>query len=49
MPSAYFTLRAGDQNLGTYMLSTGLTGTQHVDVNGKTYAIALRFQRHYKP
>jgi ABC-type transport system involved in cytochrome c biogenesis permease subunit len=49
MPSAYVTLRAGDQNLGTYMLSTGLNGAQHVDVNGKTYAIALRFQRHYKP
>ena len=49
MPSAYVTLRAGDQNLGTYLLSPGLTGPQHVDVNGKTYGIALRLPRHYKP
>ncbi|HEY8749662.1 MAG TPA: cytochrome c biogenesis protein CcsA [Tepidisphaeraceae bacterium] len=49
MPSAYVTLRAGDKNLGTYLLSTGLTDQQHVDINGKLYGIALRFERHYKP
>ena len=49
MPSAYVTLRAGEQTLGTYLVSTALTGPQRVEANGKTYGIALRFERHYKP
>jgi ABC-type transport system involved in cytochrome c biogenesis permease subunit len=49
MPSAYVTLVAGEQNLGTYLLSTDLLSPQHVTFNGKTYAIALRFERFYKP
>ena len=49
MPSAYVTLDAGGRTLGTYLLSTDLLTPQHVDVNGKQYAIALRFERFYKP
>ena len=49
MPAAYVTLEADGKNLGTYLLSTDLLNPQHVTVNGRTYAIALRFERVYKP
>src|SRR6185312_5517450 len=49
MPAAYVSLHRGQQNLGTFLLSTELLTPQHVQVDGKTYAIALRFKRTYKP
>ncbi|MDB5297090.1 MAG: cytochrome c assembly protein, partial [Phycisphaerales bacterium] len=49
MPSAYVTLTKGGQPVGTYMVSTGLAKPQAVVVDGKTYGLALRFTRHYKP
>jgi ABC-type transport system involved in cytochrome c biogenesis permease subunit len=47
-PSAYVTLRKGDQVLGTYLFSM-LVDAQEITVDGKTYAAELRFRRHYKP
>jgi ABC-type transport system involved in cytochrome c biogenesis permease subunit len=49
IPGGYVTLRAGNQLLGTYLLSAELTSPQRVEVNGKSYQIALRFKRYYKP
>ena len=43
------TIVGGGRTLGTFLLSTDLLNAQHVTLNGKTYAIALRFQRFYKP
>lgn len=48
-PAGYVTLTKGEQNLGTYLLSAGLRGSQTVNVDGKKYDIALRFRRHYYP
>lgn len=50
MPACYVALRApGGEPLGTYMLSTALLRGQPVEVGGKTYKIAYRFKRTYKP
>ena len=49
MASAYVTLRRGAQELGTYLVSLHLPTPQRVDVDGKTYQVALRFKRYYKP
>ncbi len=49
MASAYVTLTAGGQDLGKYLLSFFFDGGQEVRVGDKTYLVALRFQRHYKP
>jgi len=50
MPACYVALRApGGESLGTYMLSAALTRGQPVAVGGKTYKIAYRFKRTYKP
>jgi hypothetical protein len=56
LPSAYVTLRGknGGPPINTYLLSTYFDeipgpATQDVAVGGKTYQIALRFQRTYKP
>jgi len=57
-PAAYVTLLRADneQPLGTYMVTTFDNASpnmphapQAVDVDGKTYHIDLRYQRHYKP
>ncbi|MCC5875691.1 MAG: cytochrome c biogenesis protein CcsA [Candidatus Sumerlaeia bacterium] len=48
-PSAYVTLYREGENLGTWLLSADLIDAQAVDVDGKTYGIALRFKRTYKP
>jgi ABC-type transport system involved in cytochrome c biogenesis permease subunit len=56
-PSAYATLTAGAQSLGTYLLSTiplppqfpQINSPQKVVVDGKEYQISLRFRRYYKP
>src|SRR5262249_44932763 len=49
-PSAYVTLKdkSSGQSLGTYLVSVALN-PQPVVVNGKTYELALRFKRTYKP
>ena len=48
-PSAYVTLSAPGQNIGTFLVSLFLERPQEFTVGGKTYTIALRFQRLYKP
>ncbi len=53
LPSAYLTFRAPGLNLGTYLFSVypigGFDEPQPVTVDGKTYQVALRFKRLYKP
>jgi ABC-type transport system involved in cytochrome c biogenesis permease subunit len=56
IPSAYFTLRkkGSGEALGTYLVSVWLSlgssnPTQPVTVDGKTYEMALRLKRSYKP
>lgn len=56
-PGAYITLDKNAQNLGTYLISSLIgedptlvdIGRQTVSVDGKSYEIALRFKRIYKP
>ncbi len=50
IPSAYITLweKGGEKELGTYLVSAHLK-PQPVEVDGKTYEIALRFKHVYKP
>ncbi len=49
IPSAYITLSKGRQPPGSYLVSVPLGNPQPVDVGGKTYGLALRFKRTYKP
>ena len=49
LPSAYVTLSQDGTNLGTWLVSLYLENPQPVTVAGKTYGIALRFKRDYKP
>lgn len=49
LPSAYLEFSREGTVLGTYMVSAWLNTPQSVEVEGKRYAIALRFTRHYKP
>lgn len=49
MPSALITLWRGSEKLGTYLVSTWLEQPQYVEVNGRRYALFLRFRRYYKP
>ncbi|QQS09134.1 MAG: cytochrome c biogenesis protein ResB [Phycisphaerales bacterium] len=49
VPSAYVTLMDGDRRLGTMMVSVHLEPEQSFGVGGKSYAMALRFKRTYKP
>lgn len=49
IPAAYIELMRGDASLGTYLVTPWLTMAQEVDVGGKRYAIALRFERNYRP
>ncbi len=37
------------ESLGTYMLSVELIEPEHVKVDGKSYAVSLRFKRSYRP
>ncbi len=50
MTAAYVTLlkKGTDERLGTYLLGV-LVPEQKVELDGKTYEVALRFQREYKP
>jgi ABC-type transport system involved in cytochrome c biogenesis permease subunit len=51
VPSAYVTLykKGTDESLGTWLFSVWLTGDQKLTIDGKTYDLALRFKRTYKP
>ncbi len=51
MPSAYVELlsKKGGKSLGTYLLSQNLAAEQPVEVDGKAYDLALRFERTYYP
>lgn len=49
LPSAYVTLSRDGTDLGTWLVSLYLEDPQPVSVAGKTYGIALRFKRNYKP
>jgi hypothetical protein len=50
LPSAYLALRdKAGQPLGTYLVSTILQRSQSVETGDKTYRMALRFERTYKP
>ena len=60
LPSAYVTLykKGTDEKIGTYLVSLWFTlqpvhresqPKQTVTVDGKTYELALRFTRYYKP
>lgn len=49
-PAAYVALRGKDgEPLGTFLFSTVIQRPQVVTVGGKTYRVALRFERTYKP
>lgn len=48
-PAAYVELRSGESSLGTYLVTTQLRSLQSVDVGGKRYDLALRFERRYRP
>ncbi|MEX0654273.1 MAG: cytochrome c biogenesis protein ResB [Phycisphaeraceae bacterium] len=49
-PTAYITLHRGGRPLGTWLVSTFIQNPmQPVTVDGRTYHIALRFKRTYKP
>ncbi|MCC7146126.1 MAG: cytochrome c biogenesis protein ResB [Phycisphaeraceae bacterium] len=49
LPSAYISLKRGQESLGRYLVSAYWENSQPVQVDGKTYQIALRLERHYKP
>ena len=51
LASAYVTLfsKEDNKNLGTWLVSQVLRSEQPFQVDGKSYAIALRFKRTYKP
>lgn len=49
IPAAYIELARGETLLGTYLVTPWLTAPQSVDVGGKRYEIALRFERGYRP
>jgi hypothetical protein len=48
-PSAYITLTRDGERLGTYLVSLYFDQRQPVTVGDKTYELALRFERDYKP
>ncbi|MBO0699786.1 MAG: cytochrome c biogenesis protein ResB, partial [Zavarzinella sp.] len=49
-PAAYLELRDKEgKGLGTYLFTTMLRRSQPVTVGGKTYDVAFRFRRTYKP
>ena len=48
-PAAYVELRSGETSRGIYLLTTQLRTVQSVDVGGKRYDVALRYERRYRP
>lgn len=49
VPSAVLEIMNGPESLGTWLVSDLLDETQPVTVGGKTFQIALRLTRYYKP
>jgi hypothetical protein len=49
MPAAYVELVGPDGSLGTFLVSTELGMPQHFDYAGRSWKIALRFERRYLP
>ncbi len=49
MPSAFVELLGPDGTLGTWLVSTLLLEHQRFDHAGRSYALSLRFARHYTP
>jgi hypothetical protein len=49
MPGAYIELDGPDGSLGTFLVSTELGMPQHFDYAGRSWKIALRFERRYLP
>jgi hypothetical protein len=49
VPSAVVEVLAGQQSLGAWLVSPFLGRTQGFTHAGRTYELALRFTRHYKP
>lgn len=48
-PSAELALSRDGRRLGSWLVSTHLVQPQRVEVEGRAYAIALRFRRTYRP
>ncbi|MBI4622303.1 MAG: cytochrome c biogenesis protein ResB [Verrucomicrobia bacterium] len=49
LPAAFVELIGPEGSLGTWLVSTGLPTPQRIDHGGRTWTIALRFERAYKP
>jgi len=49
IPAALVEFSAGGKSLGTYLVTAALDANQPLNVNGKTYEVALRFEREYYP
>jgi hypothetical protein len=49
IPGAFVEIVSPDGNLGTWLASPMLATSQIFTVNGRTWEVALRSQRHYKP
>lgn len=49
VPAAVVEFEQGGKSLGTYLLTAAYDGQQTLDVNGKPYEVALRFEREYYP
>lgn len=49
VPAALVEFQQSGKSLGTYLLTAAYDGQQTVDVNGKSYEVALRFEREYYP
>lgn len=48
-PAAVVRVSSGDRTIGTWLLWANLIDPQVVEVDGRTYGVALRFRRTYKP
>jgi hypothetical protein len=49
VPAALVEFSAAGKSLGTYLVTASLDANQTLDVNGKSYDVALRFERVYYP
>ncbi|HXG46823.1 MAG TPA: cytochrome c biogenesis protein ResB [Methylomirabilota bacterium] len=49
LPAAEIEVLAGGESLGTWLVAAGLSGQQSFAHDGRTYELALRFTRYYKP
>jgi hypothetical protein len=49
LPTAFVELIGPEGSLGTWLVSTGLPSPQPFEFGGRTWTIAMRFERAYKP